>query len=228
MDLEAVLTLFDSCWYSLDILTKHSNPTPSSNSQKISDHKIQENSPKTIYVSPKLEIQIEAVSDDLSCNSDYLSPDSVLPTTHFQPFSKRAESKKVKGRRREKRRKTRTKKGLNKSLSELEYEELKGFMDLGFDFSEEDVKSSLAEIIPGLQKLGKNRDSDDIQQKVNFIEKSDQSRARPYLSEAWEVLERKKRMDPLTTWKIPSMSNEIDVKHNLILWAHTVASTVKA
>ncbi|MCL7043829.1 hypothetical protein MKW94_016938 [Papaver nudicaule] len=38
-----------------------------------------------------------------------------------------------------------------KSLSDLEFEELKGFMDLGFVFSEEDRNSSL---IPGLQRLG--------------------------------------------------------------------------
>lgn len=174
-----------------------------------------------------LEIQIGSQSDDLSYNSDPFSPDSVLPTTYFTPFCKKAELKKVKGRRRERRRRTRrTKKGLSKSLSELEYEELKGFMDLGFDFSADDVNSSLVEIIPGLQKLGKNRDSDD-QVKVNYFEKSE-SRARPYLSEAWEILEKKNRMSTLMNWKIPATSNEIDVKQSLKRWAHTVASTVKA
>lgn len=98
-------------------------------------------------------------------------------------------------------------------------------MDLGYEFSEDDVNSSLVEILPGLQKLSKNRDND---QKLNFVEKSDELRARPYLSEAWEVVEKKKRMNPLMNWKVPVMSNEIDLKHNLKLWAHTVASTVKA
>ncbi|KAF3643903.1 hypothetical protein FXO38_09569 [Capsicum annuum] len=226
MDLEAVLTLFDSCWFNIEIFNKHSNPTPLSNYQKTPDDKIQENSPKsTVYNSPKLNIQIESQSDDLSYNSDCLSPDSVLPVTHFHPFSKKPESKKVKNRR--------TKKGQSKSLSELEYEELKGFMDLGFEFSQEDVNSSLVEIIPGLQKLRKNMDSDDDDddqqsQKVNIFEKSGKSRARPYLSEAWEVLEKKKKMNPLMNWKVPETSNEIDVKHSLKWWAHTVASTVKA
>ncbi|XP_055803539.1 uncharacterized protein LOC129872628 [Solanum dulcamara] len=228
MDLEAVLTLFDSCWFNLEILNKHSNPTPLSNYQKIPDDKIQENLAETVYDSPKLDIKIESQSDDLCYNSDSFSPDSVLPATHFTPFSKKAESKKVKGRRRELRRRRRTKKGLSKSLSELEYEELKGFMDLGFEFSEDDANSSLVEIIPGLQKLGKNRDSDDGQQKLDFFEKSDKLRARPYLSEAWEVVEKEKRMNPLMNWKVPVMSNEMDVKHNLKLWAHTVASTVIA
>ncbi|CAN4105637.1 unnamed protein product [Withania somnifera] len=223
MDLEVVLTIFDSCWFNLQILNIYSSPTPLSNYQKSPDDKIQENSPETVYDAPKLQIQIESQSDDLSYSSDSLSPDSVLPATHFQPFSKKSESKKVKVRRR-------SKKGLSKSLSELEYEELNGFMDLGFEFSEEDVNSSLVDIIPGLQKLRKTRHSDDDdQQKVIFFEKShDQSRARPYLSEAWEVLERKKRMNPLMNWKVPETSNEIDIKHSLKWWAHTVASTVKA
>ncbi|MCE3049285.1 hypothetical protein HAX54_044520 [Datura stramonium] len=228
MDLEAVLTLFDSCWFNLEILNKHSNPTPLSNSRKNSDDKIQENSPETVFDSPKIKIQIESVCDDLSCNSDSLSPDSVLPVTHFQPDRKKEESKKVKSRRREKRRKTRTKMGrLSKSLSELEYEELKGFIDLGFEFSEDDVNSSLVEIIPGLQKFRKNRDTDDDQQKMNFFEKSNQSRARPYLSEAWGVLEKKKKKNPLANWKVPETSSEIDIKHSLKWWAHTVASSVK-
>ncbi|TMW95381.1 hypothetical protein EJD97_008967 [Solanum chilense] len=219
MDLEAVLTHFDSCWFNLEILNNHSNSTPFSNYQKTPDDKIQENLTESVYDSPKLEIKIESQSDDLSYDSDSFSPDSVLPVTHFQPFCKNAESKKVKGRRR------RSEKCLGKSLSELEYEELKGFMDLGFEFSEDDVNSSLVEILPGLQKLSKNRDND---QKLNFVEKSDDLRARPYLSEAWEVVEKKKRMNPLMNWKVPVMSNEIDLKHNLKLWAHTVASTVKA
>ncbi|KAJ8545409.1 hypothetical protein K7X08_017992 [Anisodus acutangulus] len=78
----------------------------------------------------------------MSYNSDSISPDSVLPTTHFQPFNKKADSKKIKGRKSERKRtKSRSKKGLNKSLSELEYEELKGFMDLGFEFSQEDQEA---------------------------------------------------------------------------------------
>nr|XP_016488175.1 PREDICTED: uncharacterized protein LOC107808197 [Nicotiana tabacum] len=230
MDLEAVLSLFDSCWFNLQILNKHSNPTPTLNSPENPDRKIQEDSPE-IAKDPSLleKIQLGSQSDGLSYNSDSFSPDSVLPITHFQPDPIKAEPKKIKGKRKERKRRTRrTKKGLSKSLSELEYEELKGFMDLGFEFSEEDVNSSLVEVIPGLQKLGKNRSSDD-QEKVNFLEKSDlHSRAiRPYLSEAWEVFERKKKMNSLMNWRIPATSNEIDVKHSLKWWAHTVASSVK-
>lgn len=111
------------------------------------------------------------------------------------------------------------KKGLSKSLSELEFEEVKGFMDLGFAFSEEDkLDSSLVEIIPGLKK--KDDHEEDID-KSSSVE-------RPYLSEAWKVLERrdKKKKKPLMKWRVPNTSNEIDMKDSLKWWAHTVASTV--
>ncbi|KAH7533203.1 hypothetical protein FEM48_Zijuj04G0105200 [Ziziphus jujuba var. spinosa] len=45
--------------------------------------------------------------------------------------------------------------GSSKSLSDLEFDELKGFMDLGFVFTEEDNKDSeLVSIIPGLGCFG--------------------------------------------------------------------------
>nr|KYP50362.1 hypothetical protein KK1_027836 [Cajanus cajan] len=117
-------------------------------------------------------------------------------------------------------RRERKKKRQSKSLSDLEFEELKGFMDLGFVFSEEDKDSSLASIIPGLQRLGKSDEEE---------EDSDESSVqRPYLSEAWKVQERrKKENNPLMNWKIPPLNNEIDIKDNLRWWAHTVASTVR-
>ncbi|KAK7247191.1 hypothetical protein RIF29_42068 [Crotalaria pallida] len=111
----------------------------------------------------------------------------------------------------------------SKSLSDLEFEELKGFMDLGFVFSEEDKDSSLATIIPGLQRLGKKNEQ------VEDSNDYDESLVpRPYLSEAWEVLdERKKKENPLMNWKVPAIKNETDMKDSLRMWAHTVASTVR-
>ncbi|KAL3739867.1 hypothetical protein ACJRO7_021183 [Eucalyptus globulus] len=84
-----------------------------------------------------------------------------------------------------------------KSLSEPEFKELKGFMDLGFIFSGEDkVNSSLVSIIPGLQRLGKKiKDGDeDDEDSDNHGEDGHEKAsigepavvARPYLSEAWE------------------------------------------
>ena len=93
------------------------------------------------------------------------------------------------------------------------------FMDLGFVFSEEDKDSSLASIIPGLQRFGKNAEEEE-----NSNEPAVQ---RPYLSEAWEVQERRKKENPLMNWKIHAVNNEIDMKDSLRWWARTVVSTVR-
>lgn len=93
-------------------------------------------------------------------------------------------------------------------------------MDLGFEFSEEDVNSSLVEIIPGLQKLGKKEEEEKTPNKA--------PRARPYLSEAWEAMEKEERKkNQLMNWRIPAMNNEVNMKDSLKWWAHTVASTVR-
>ncbi|KAL5053768.1 hypothetical protein RYX36_034450, partial [Vicia faba] len=72
------------------------------------------------------------------------------------------------------------KKKESKSVSELELEELRGFMDLGFVFSEEDKNSNLVSIIPGLRRLGKK----DEEQEEDVCDES--MIQRPYLYEAWE------------------------------------------
>ncbi|KAE8734287.1 hypothetical protein F3Y22_tig00000773pilonHSYRG00056 [Hibiscus syriacus] len=119
---------------------------------------------------------------------------------------------------------TRKKKGKSKSLSDLEFEELKGFMDLGFVFSEEDNKDPrLVEIIPGLQRLRKK----EPEEEEDTHESDDDKVARPYLSEAWKVSERRKPNNPLMNWRVPDLGNEIDMKDSLRWWAHTVASTVR-
>ncbi|KAG2719137.1 hypothetical protein I3760_03G255200 [Carya illinoinensis] len=73
----------------------------------------------------------------------------------------------------------RKKMGETKSLSDLEFEELKGFMDLGFVFSKEDRNSSLASLIPGLQRFGKKDGEEEAA--------GETATSRPYLSEAWEL-----------------------------------------
>lgn len=124
------------------------------------------------------------------------------------------------------RRSMKKKEGNSKSLSELEFEELKGFMDLGFVFSEQDSDlPDLVSIIPGLQRLGKNQNGDAQGREDNKVV-SEISVARPYLSEAWEILHERKRFDPLMNWKVPDLGNETAVKDQLRFWAHAVASTV--
>ncbi|KAF3683343.1 hypothetical protein FXO38_00801 [Capsicum annuum] len=110
---------------------------------------------------------------------------------------------------------------IQRSSSELELEELKGFMDLGFEFSEEDKYSSLVTIVPGLQKLG------NIEVENSSGKKRDIDHKRPYLSEAWEILEKRKMSRKLLKWRFPSMNNDMNMKDNLRFWAQTVASTFR-
>ncbi|KAK6134331.1 hypothetical protein DH2020_031954 [Rehmannia glutinosa] len=52
--------------------------------------------------------------------------------------------------------------------------------------------------------------------------------SRPYLSEAWgSNLEQVKNNNSLMDWRIPAFGNEMELKDNIRLWAHTVASTVR-
>ncbi|XP_021818333.1 F-box/LRR-repeat protein At5g63520-like [Prunus avium] len=116
------------------------------------------------------------------------------------------------------RRRRKKKKGESKSLTDLEFEELNGFMDLGFVFLEEDKEdSNLASIIPGLQRLGKKDGQDEVFDESTI--------PRSYLSKAWKVRDQRKREKPLMNWRFPALGNEIDMKDNLRWWAHTVAST---
>lgn len=108
----------------------------------------------------------------------------------------------------------RRKKG-SRSLSELEFEELKGFLDLGFTFSDAEMDSRLVSIVPGLQRLGKGGGGGEGESGVS----------RPYLSEAWSFA--KKEEDPLTNWTISAVGDEIGMKDQLRNWAQVVASTVR-
>lgn len=97
-----------------------------------------------------------------------------------------------------------------KSLWELEEEELRGFMDLGFSFKEEEVSSHVMQILPALQRLGAEE-----KRLIN----------RPYLSEAWLI----NRPDsPLFNLRMPSHSDAsmADMKRHLRCWARTVADEI--
>ncbi|KAK7306505.1 hypothetical protein VNO77_44452 [Canavalia gladiata] len=230
MEAEAVLDLFDSCWFGNQNLKEHPSSSTSTNSHENLDHEIKEEPSEPMF-SHIQSNHSRSMSDHLSSmtcfNHDSLSPDSVLFSPKLQTilsgkdvtdtesqFQHQVLPKKniitSKGNRRKKRQ--------SKSLSDLEFEELKGFMDLGFVFSEEDKDSTLASIIPGLQRLGKSDEEE---------EDCDESAIqRPYLSEAWKVQEKRKKENPLMNWKVPALNNEIDMKDSLRWWAHTVASTL--
>uniref|UniRef100_A0A7N0T2T5 Uncharacterized protein n=1 Tax=Kalanchoe fedtschenkoi TaxID=63787 RepID=A0A7N0T2T5_KALFE len=112
--------------------------------------------------------------------------------------------------------------GSSRSLTDLEFEELKGFQDLGFVFSEEDHRDvDLISMVPGLQ-----RSAYSSQEAVNI--------QRPYLSEAWGVMEKRKEafLKPdalIINHKIGQvgMENEMMMKEYIKCWAHSVASTIR-
>ncbi|CAL0301303.1 unnamed protein product [Lupinus luteus] len=234
MEGEEVFKLFDSYWFGLNNLNEHPSSSASTNSHENSDRDNIEEPLEPRLSTTHTRSMSDQFMSSMTCFSDhdFLSLDSVLFSPKLQTIlsgkdvtnivaEKHAKvqlevvlPKKnniaIKGRRKRE----------NKSLSDLEFEELKGFMDLGFVFSEEDKDSSLASIIPGLQRLGKNGEVEEENCDVSEI-------SRPYLSEAWKVQERRKKENPLRNWKVPVLNNENDMKHSLRLWAHTVASTVK-
>ncbi|XP_054779008.1 uncharacterized protein LOC129286928 [Prosopis cineraria] len=255
MEAEDLLKLYDSCWFEVEILRKALGSSKSMSSESNPEYQIQDKQ-TTDSAKPKITrvetIHSRSMSDSMtSLKLDSLSPDTVLlvpsklqtilsgkevtdtdpeidlpkqSTLHLEDLP----NKMKRDFRRRKNKKER------KSLSDLEFEELKGFMDLGFVFSEEDKDSNLASIIPGLQRLGKK----DVDEEEADFDESEISR--PYLSEAWEFQEKRRgtkrennqnqnqnRNRLLMNWRVPSSNNEIDVKDSLKLWAHTVASTVR-
>ncbi|CAI9784373.1 unnamed protein product [Fraxinus pennsylvanica] len=223
---EAVLNLLDSYWFEYGIFS----PKPSLCKVKTDpvlevDAKPKLNRIKTLMKKSSSDQFLS--SKDCSNSSDSSSPKSVLvPKLQTILSGKEVEEfEQKKASRTEDNRKCRRKKNSSRSLSELEFEELKGFMDLGFVFSDEDKDSNLVSIIPGLQRLGGKLDG---KWEEKGIEKSVKV-SRPYLSEAWDVLEDEKRVKNslMMDWRIPDFGNEMELKDHLRFWAHTVAATVR-
>ncbi|KAI3884070.1 hypothetical protein MKX03_036034 [Papaver bracteatum] len=230
MDEEKLLNLFDSNWFYNDIIT-----TPSLVSS---------------FITQIQSSLLRSVSEDLQSQSSFISsssPDSVLRPQQLQTINSGKEEEEhkldldetratasnklmIKGKRMKKMKSS-------KSLSDLEFEELKGFMDLGFVFSEEDKNSSLVSIIPGLQRLGKKdnliteaqEEEDKSLKPARGEDNKSVNIQRPYLSEAWAVLDNKTKEEelPLINWQVPKLDNEIAMKYHLRNWAHTVASAVR-
>ncbi|KZV28280.1 hypothetical protein F511_28258 [Dorcoceras hygrometricum] len=236
-----LLNLFDFYWFEHGVLTEKKSPLSAMKKSSVLQVEVEEEG--EIFEKPKLKpiktLMRKSLSDqflsskDCSDSSGSPSPDSFLvpqlqtilsgkEIDGFAELTKEIGSRVQlfhtepsidEGRKRGRRAGRR---GSGKSLSELEFQELKGFMDLGFVFSDEDKDSRLVSIIPGLQRLGINRaeESDKGFGKVSV--------SRPYLSEAWEFSE-----NPLMGWRIPAFGNEMELKDHLRYWAHTVASTVR-
>ncbi|KAF7803278.1 uncharacterized protein G2W53_042389 [Senna tora] len=235
MEAEEVMELYDSCWFELKILKENPNPSKKSSSLSNPDHQIEKESSKPNL--SRVPTITRSMSDQLNSMKTSFEHESVSPlklqTIHSGKEVKDPEAEtEVPSQQHHRPNKNissassrRRKMRGSKSLSELEFEELKGFMDLGFVFSEEDKDSSLASIIPGLQRLGKKDEEEE--EEGDSDSEQDLEIPRPYLSEAWEVLDMEKKQNPLMNWRIPTLSNEIDMKDSLRWWAHTVASTVR-
>lgn len=211
MAAEQVLKLYDSYWFHFDIFTnKQAIP------DTISGFQHQEPS-----LSPSVETRsrnLHCLCSDTSFSLSSQSPDSVIVVTKletvFSGIKPKDEDVDIPMRRMEvENKKQRRNKTGSRSLTDLEFEELKGFIDLGFVFSQEDEDSKLVSIIPGLQRYRKEDDEYQV--------------SRPYLSEAWAVMDQTKVTNQLKNWRLRIPNGEIDMKNLLKVWAQSVASTVK-
>ncbi|XP_038903410.1 uncharacterized protein LOC120090009 isoform X1 [Benincasa hispida] len=117
-----------------------------------------------------------------------------------------------------------------KSLGELELEEVKGFMDLGFEFKKENLSPRMVKLLPGLQRLRTDQinkqnleEEDDDDDDENDDDKK-RDIARPYLSEAWTI---KRSNSPLLNLRMPKVSSTSDMKKHLKSWAKTVAFEIQ-
>ncbi|KAK4759541.1 hypothetical protein SAY87_022672 [Trapa incisa] len=138
-----------------------------------------------------------------------------------------------------------------RSFADLEMEEVRGFMDLGFVFKREHLSPRIVSIIPGLQKLAAGaavkqdprRQQEDEKEKNEEEEEEEEQgddgneegeggeeaatppHVRPYLSEAWLI----RRPDsPLLNLRVPPMASPAsEMKRHLRHWARTVASVIE-
>ncbi|KAK1388804.1 Fetuin-B like [Heracleum sosnowskyi] len=212
MEAEEVLKLYDSYWFDIDIFTtKQAFPETIS-----ADFQHQEPS-----LSPSVQTgsrSLHCLCSDTSFSLSSQTPDSVIVVTKLETVFCGIKAKDedveipVTRKKVDKKKQRRNKKG-SKSLTDLEFEELKGFMDLGFVFTEEDKDSRLVSIIPGLQR--------------SRIQGDEYKVSRPYLSEAWAVLDQTKVTNQLINWRLQIPNGEIGMKDLLRGWAQSVASTVK-
>lgn len=84
-------------------------------------------------------------------------------------------------------------------------------------------------LLPGLQRLGgklshKNKAEKAATHEVDEEEEDEESKSRPYLSEAWLI---KKPNSPLLNLRVPKLSAASEMKRHLRFWARTVASEIQ-
>ncbi|KAM7271044.1 hypothetical protein ACFE04_030258 [Oxalis oulophora] len=235
---EKILKLFDSYWFENSLVTKKPEEKcqrlPTLRLRSMSDQNLNSSSFKKAFLGNEVINTINSDDNFSLCSYESdISPTSVLPTSVLPVLpkletiqsGKEVDHNYVPGKLELPKRKllvrSKKKKGKCRSFSELEFEELKGFMDMGFVFNDEAKRnSSLVSLIPGLREKstsGNENDEEDLK--------------KPYLSEAWSVLEeRKPNKSLMMNMRIKSCDlkgNEIYLKDSLKIWAHNVASTLK-
>ncbi|XP_025817524.1 uncharacterized protein LOC112894125 [Panicum hallii] len=94
-----------------------------------------------------------------------------------------------------------------RSSSDLESIEVQGFRDLGFVFDKEELRESLAGVLPGLKQAKSSR--------------SRSSGGRPYLSEAWQ------QRPPALVRVQSEARSAAEMKDQLRMWAQAVACNVR-
>ncbi|KAL4585302.1 hypothetical protein LXL04_009919 [Taraxacum kok-saghyz] len=212
--------LFDSYWFAHQIFNKTEVPPPKSIKNEES---VAETTPNLDFPAVPT-VNVRSYSDRLFIDAKNHS--FITDSPRLQTIFSGMEVKEIqeigtpmKGKGRVSVLRRRKKYSKSKSLSELEFEEVKGFMDLGFSFSEKDKDSSLVSMIPGLQRLGKDENEE--------VDGHNIVPSRPYLSEAWDDLEKKREEKASRPIIIPAvLGNEMEIKNQLRFWAHSVASVV--
>lgn len=120
----------------------------------------------------------------------------------------------------------------SRSFVDLEMEEVRGFMDLGFVFKREHLSPRIVSVVPGLQRLAVSAEEQsplqEEEEQGHEVAKEEGEEetlhARPYLSEAWLI----RRPDsPLLNLRVPRASPAAEMKQHLRYWAKTVASVVE-
>ncbi|XP_066400708.1 uncharacterized protein [Miscanthus floridulus] len=100
-----------------------------------------------------------------------------------------------------------------KSSSDLESIEVQGFRDLGFVFEQEELRESLADVLPGLKQQTKTKS-----RSRSTSTSTSTSPRRPYLSEAWQQVRRP---------ALARVQSAAEMKDQLRMWAQAVACNVR-
>lgn len=108
----------------------------------------------------------------------------------------------------------------SKSMTEVEYDEVRGITDLGFNFTRDDHIQPIIDGFPGPRYY--SRDGDDL---LLHCPNRSSPRSRIRSPKGWT---RKSVDSSLLKWRIPSPQDSVDMKAHLQIWAHSVASTVSA